>query len=75
MAPKSGFSQPWQGFVDHKWSKKALCRKETLPTIRSREQKLPRLSKRHCSRARMTITEENVDPKTHSYEGHHLVCF
>jgi integrase len=74
MAPKSGFSQPWQGFVDHKWSKKALCRKETLPTIRSREQKLPRLSKRHCSRATMTITEENVDPKTAQGILRHASC-
>ena len=49
-------------------------RKETLPTIRSREQKLPRLSKRHCSRATMTITEENVDPKTAQGILRHASC-
>jgi hypothetical protein len=24
MATKSGFSKGWQGFVDHKWSKKSF---------------------------------------------------
>jgi hypothetical protein len=25
MATKSGFSKGWQGFVDHKWSKKVFA--------------------------------------------------
>jgi hypothetical protein len=53
MATKSGFSKGWQGFVDHKWSKKrhrallAVLSSQTLPTIRVRGQLVPKLSGRY----------------------------
>jgi len=52
MATKSGFSRAWQGFMDHKWSKKRVgtpfaVLSNTLQRIRMRERSFPRLSKRY----------------------------
>jgi hypothetical protein len=53
MAPESGFSKGWNGFVDHKWSKNRLgtlfailSLQATLPRILVRERLFPKVSKR-----------------------------
>src|SRR5215469_4439437 len=54
MATKSDFSRTWQGFVDHKWSKKRLCTFLVVQSsqthyeeVRVRERLFPKLPQRY----------------------------